>query len=45
MQDKQLYRQLVMEHARKDFTALNKNLTVDQTLKKIREEGVGERIV
>lgn len=34
-----------MEHARKDFTALDKNLTVDETLKKIREEGVGERIV
>ncbi|MHB8929459.1 MAG: magnesium transporter [Melioribacteraceae bacterium] len=45
MQDKHLYRQLVMEHARKDFTALDKNLTVDETLKKIREEGVGERIV
>ena len=34
-----------MEHARKDFTALDKNLTVDETLKKIREDGVGERIV
>lgn len=45
MQDKHLYRQQVMEHARKDFTALDKNLTVNETLKKIREEGVGERIV
>lgn len=45
MHDKQTYNQPVMEHARKDFTALDKNLSVDETLKKIREEGLGERIV
>lgn len=45
MHDKQTYHQSVLEHARKDFTALDKNLTVDETLRKIREEGVGERIV
>jgi magnesium transporter len=45
MPDKHTYYQPVMEHARKDFTVLDKNLTVDETLKKIREEGIGERIV
>lgn len=45
MPDKQTYHHPAMEHARKDFTALDKNLTVDETLRKIREEGVGERIV
>ncbi len=45
MQDKQTYHQPVLEHARKDFTALDKNLSVDETLEKIREEGLGERIV
>lgn len=45
MPDKHTYYQPVMEQARKDFTVLDKNLTVDETLKKIREEGVGERIV
>lgn len=45
MQDKQTYSQPVLEHARKDFTALDKNLSVDETFKKIREEGLGERIV
>ena len=45
MHDKQTYHQPVLEHARKDFTALDKNLSVDETLKKIREEGLGERIV
>jgi magnesium transporter len=45
MHDKQTYRQPVLDHARKDFTALDKNLSVDETLKKIREEGLGERIV
>lgn len=44
MQDKQTYRQPVLEIARKDFTAINKNLKVDDAFKKIREEGVGERI-
>jgi magnesium transporter len=45
MHDKQAYYQPVMERARKDFTALDKNLTVDEALNKIREEGAGERIV
>ena len=45
MQDKQTYSQPVLEHARKDFTALDKDLSVDETLRKIREEGLGERIV
>lgn len=45
MQDKQKYSQPVLDHARKDFTALDKNLSVDETLKKIRAEGLGERIV
>lgn len=45
MQDKQTYHQPIIEQARKDFTALDKNLTVDETLKKIREVGLGERIV
>jgi magnesium transporter len=45
MPDKQTYHQPVMEHARKDFTALDKNLTVNEALSKIRDEGVGERIV
>ncbi len=45
MHDKQTYHQPVLNFARKDFTALNKNLTVDDALRKIRTEGVGERIV
>ena len=45
MHDKQTYHQPVLDHARKDFTALDKNLSVDETLRKIREEGLGERIV
>jgi magnesium transporter len=45
MQDKQLYHQHIVNLARKDFTALNKNLTVDEALSKIRNEGLGERIV
>lgn len=44
MRDKQTYSQLVLDVARKDFTAINKNLTVEEAFKKIREEGVGERI-
>lgn len=45
MNDKATYEHLVLEYARKDFSALNKNLSVDETLQKIRCEGVGERIV
>ncbi len=45
MPEKQTYNHPVMEHARKDFTALDKDLSVDETLRKIREEGLGERIV
>jgi magnesium transporter len=45
MQIKQAYNQPAVQLASRDFTALNKNLTTDQALKKIREEGAGERIV
>lgn len=45
MSDKQTYNHPVMEHVRKDFTALDKDLSVNETLRKIREEGLGERIV
>ncbi len=45
MNDKSTYHHSVVEYARKDFNALNKNLSVDEALKKIRLEGVGERIV
>ena len=44
MHDKHTYHQPVLDHARKDFTALDKNLSVDETRKKIREEGLGESI-
>lgn len=39
------YDRPIIEFARKDFSALNKNLTVEEALQKIRNEGVGERIV
>ncbi len=39
------YLQPVTDYIRKDFSALNKNLTVEEALNKIRNEGVGERIV
>ncbi|KAF0151249.1 MAG: hypothetical protein FD143_2104 [Ignavibacteria bacterium] len=45
MNDKSTYHHAVVDYARKDFNALNKNLSVDEALKKIRLEGVGERIV
>ncbi|MFA3783562.1 magnesium transporter [Melioribacteraceae bacterium 4301-Me] len=45
MDKKHTYQQSVLNLARKDFTALNKNLTVNEVLHKIRKEGVGERIV
>lgn len=45
MQDKHTYHEPVINHARKDFTALDKDLTVDETLIRIREVGLGERIV
>ena len=45
MNDKATYHHQVVEYARKDFSALNKNLSVDEALQKIRREGVGERIV
>ncbi|MFZ5946442.1 MAG: magnesium transporter [Stygiobacter sp.] len=45
MQSKPTYHQKIVEFVHKDFTTLNKNLTVDEALKKIRKEGVGERIV
>lgn len=45
MEEKHKYHLPVTEFARKDFKSLNKNLTVDEALRKIREEGIGERIV
>ncbi len=45
MNEEHSYHQPVLNFARKDFTVLNKNLTVDEALEKIRTEGVGERIV
>lgn len=45
MNDKATYQHNVLEYTRKDFSALNKNLSVDEALQKIRLEGVGERIV
>jgi len=36
---------LILNFARKDFTALNENLSVQEALIKIRREGLGERIV
>ncbi len=45
MNDKSTYHHSVVDYARKDFNALNKNLSVDEALSKIRQEGVGERIV
>jgi magnesium transporter len=45
MNDKAAYYYQALDFARKDFTVLNKNLSVDDALKKIRQEGVGERIV
>jgi magnesium transporter len=45
MNDKSTYHQPVLNFTRADFTVLNKNLTVDEALKKIRTDGLGERIV
>lgn len=45
MKEKHTYQQPITDFARKDFTALNRNLTVDEALRKIRTEGLGERIV
>ncbi len=45
MNIKPTYDKLVTEFARKDFTVLNENLTVEEALRKIRNEGIGERIV
>jgi magnesium transporter len=44
-ENKTTYQQPVIELVRKDFTALKKDLTVDEALSKIRRDGVGERIV
>lgn len=35
----------ILEFSRKDFTCIHENLSVEQALNKIRQEGVGERIV
>jgi magnesium transporter len=45
MNDKATYQHKVLDYARKDFSALNKNLSVEEALQKIRLEGIGERIV
>lgn len=45
MQEKSTYHQPILDFVRKDFTALQKDLTVEDALKKIRTDGVGERIV
>jgi magnesium transporter len=45
MNNKPAYSQSVIEFARKDFKTFNKNLTVEEALKNIREVGIGERIV
>ncbi|MEW6196028.1 MAG: magnesium transporter [Bacteroidota bacterium] len=45
MNDKHTYQHPITDFARKDFTALNRNLTIDEALRKIRTEGLGERIV
>lgn len=44
-ENKSTFQQSVIEYAREDYSALHKSLTVDEALKKIRKEGVGERIV
>ena len=35
----------VIEHARKDFPLLDADMTVGQALERIRQEGVGERVI
>ena len=35
----------VVEHARKDFPLLDADMTVGETLERIRREGVGERVI
>ncbi len=45
MDGKNTYQQPVTDYIRKDFSALSKNITVDDALNKIRKEGIGERIV
>lgn len=45
MNVKPTYDKSILEFIRKDFTALNKNLTVEEAMLKIRKEGVGERVV
>jgi len=45
MNDKSTYHHPIIDYARKDFNAINLNLSIDEALQKIRLEGVGERIV
>lgn len=45
MHGKGTYYKSILDFIRKDFTSLNKNLTVEKALIKIRNEGLGERIV
>ncbi|MCX7798219.1 MAG: magnesium transporter [Melioribacter sp.] len=42
---KPTYDKPITEFTRRDFTVLNKDLTVEEALSKIRKEGLGERIV
>ena len=35
----------VVEHARKDFPLLDADMSVGEALKRIRREGVGERVI
>lgn len=44
-ENKSTYFQPITDYIRNDFSPLHKNLTVDEALKKIRTEGVGERII
>lgn len=45
MDEHHRYNKPLKDYIEKDFSKLNKNLTVNETLKKIRTEGVGNRIV
>jgi len=44
-ESKSTFNQPISDYVRGDYSALHKSLTVDEALRKIRTEGVGERIV
>lgn len=44
-ESKSTFNQPISDYVREDYSALHKSLTVDEALRKIRTEGVGERIV